>query len=69
MLRTGIKHSRKIHLADCMEVEGKLFFKSGQYVPEHALLRTCLIRECHDRLASGHPGRANTYALISKNYW
>lgn len=34
LLRTGIKHSRKISLADCTEVEAKRFFRNRQYVPE-----------------------------------
>lgn len=68
LLRTGIKHSQKICLADCTEVGGKLFFRSRKYVPEHALLRTCLIREGHDWLDLGHFGGANIYALLFRHY-
>ena len=56
-------------MGNCTEVDGKLFFRNWQYVPEHALLQTCLIRKCDDQITSGHPGRANTYALFSQNYW
>ena len=69
LLRDGIKHSRKIPLGDCTEVDGKLFFRNRQYVSEHALLQTRFIRECHDRITSGHPKGANTYTLFSQNYW
>ena len=69
ILILGIKHSRKIPLDDCTEVDGKLFFRNRQYILEHALLQTCLIRECHDRITSGHPGGAITYLFFSRSYW
>lgn len=64
LLHTEVKHSQKCFLADCTKVDGKLFFRNRQYVPVHVLLCTRLIKECHDRVAFGHPRGANTYALF-----
>jgi hypothetical protein len=59
----------KITLSTFTERDGKLFTKDRLFVPGNNVLRLQLLRSCHDNAAAGHPGRAKTYELISRNYY
>jgi transposase InsO family protein len=39
------------------------------FVPDVDSLRERVLRECHDSIASGHPGRTRTVELILRDYW
>lgn len=57
----------KIPINEMVEKEGKLIVKDRLFVPNDNELRLRLLRLCHDNAASGHPGRAKTYELLSRN--
>lgn len=69
LFRTRAKYFKIISLSDSNEVDSRLFIRNRQYVSEHVLLQTRLIKECHDWLAFGHLKGTNTYTLISSKYW
>ena len=63
------KHSR-ITLADCSQNSGLLFYQNRLYIPDLDKLKAALLRETHDNLSAGHPGRTKTYELLHRNfYW
>ena len=39
------------------------------YVPDNKNLYREILHAHHDHPAAGHPGRAATYKLVSRNYW
>lgn len=39
------------------------------FVPDTASLRERVLRECHDSITSGHPGRTKTIELIQRDFW
>lgn len=49
--------------------EGLLRYGESFYVPANNELRTLVMKECHDALTSGHPGRHKTIQLIRRHYW
>jgi hypothetical protein len=57
----------KIPLNEMVEKEGKLIAKDRLFVPNDNEVRLRLLRLCHDNAAAGHPGRAKTYELLSRN--
>lgn len=70
LLRNGVKHSKKISLAECSEDgNGRLLYRGALYVPEESDLRLRLLREHHDKPSAGHPGRAKTLELLSREYY
>lgn len=61
----------KTSLSECtLDDRGALCFRKRLWVPEWEPLRTALIQKSHDSHVTGHPGRNNTLAIISRNfYW
>ena len=52
-----------------VEVRGEfLYYRSRLLVPDDDELRANIVRLYHDIPAAGHPGRARTYQLVSKDY-
>jgi transposase InsO family protein len=48
---------------------GIITWQERIYVPRNKRLREDIIREHHDSVAAGHPGRYKTQELITRNYW
>src|SRR5712664_3344305 len=48
---------------------GHVTYKDRLYIPADSTLRTDIIREHHDSIAAGHPGRYKTQELITRDYW
>jgi transposase InsO family protein len=59
----------KLSLADCTEQDGRLLVRHRLYVPEDDELRLRLLQLCHDNVAAGHPGKAKTHELLSRDYF
>ena len=51
------------------ELDGLLTFGGCIYVPNSKDLRRRIISQYHDSQVTGHPGRAKTLELISRDYW
>ena len=68
-LRTGKSQSKLISLAECSELDGKLYYQGKRYVPDHEPLKIELLKRYHDSPLAGHPGSAKTLELISRDYY
>jgi transposase InsO family protein len=69
MLRDGVRHSRRITLAECEERDGRLWYRDRLYVPEHEPLRLHLMKRHHEAPNAGHPGRSKTLELLQRQYY
>lgn len=68
-LKEGFRQSKDISLGDCQEVEGRLQYRRAWYVPDLDSLRLEILRTHHDVPSAGHPGRAKTFELVSREYY
>ena len=68
-LRTGKPQSKLISLAECSELNGKLYYQEKRYVPDYEPLKIELLKRYHDSPLAGHPGSAKTLELISRDYY
>ena len=61
----------KLSISDCdVSSCGYLRYRKRIWIPEHEPLRTKIIEVAHSSVVSTHPGRNETYTLISRNfYW
>jgi hypothetical protein len=60
---------KDITVDECTEQEGQLWYRGKCYVPEGDQLRLRLIQEHHDTALAGHPGRAQTFDLLDRQYY
>ena len=56
-----------VPLGECKVRDGLLFIHGLLYVPDGET-RLQILRSCHEP-SGGHPGRAATYKLVSRDYW
>ena len=49
--------------------DGVVTWRHRVCVPKNKKLREDIIREHHDSIAAGHPGRYKTQELITRDYW
>src|SRR5690606_1360734 len=68
-LSTGAKKHPKVALGECSMLNDMLHVYGLVYVPQDESLHTEIIRSCHDTPAAGHPGKAATYELVTRDYW
>ena len=68
-LRTKSSRHPKVALSECEFKDGLLYYGGLLFVPGVEELQVDIIRQRHDNPAAGHPGRAATYELISRDYW
>jgi len=67
---SGTTPDGKIALGLCEENSGLLMYDGLIWVPDNDTLRLRILRDHHDAQAAGHPGRARTLELVSRNfYW
>ena len=65
------KHQRhpKISLADCEYKDGLLLVDNLIYIPDDEALQAKIIKSCHEHPAAGHPGRAATHEILTREFW
>jgi hypothetical protein len=74
-VQSAIKTLKKAPVQLCRgieewNVEDKLIlFRGLVYVPNDKEIRRTILEIFHDSPAAGHPGRAKTLELVSRNYW
>lgn len=61
----------KVSIGECQfDTRGALCFRNRIWIPNHEPLQTSLIQKTHDSHVTGHPGRNNTLAILSRSfYW
>ncbi len=60
----------KVAVTDCtVDQDGLLRFRGRTWIPEWEPLQTRLIQRVHDSRLTGHPGRDQTYGLLSRDYF
>jgi len=64
----GIKLYKTIPLRECQYENGLLLVNKLVYVPDSPDLYLRILKNWHDHPAAGHPGRAATYKLVSRDY-
>lgn len=58
-----------ISLADARYENSQLLVHDLAYVPDNEQIRVEIMSQGHDNPAVGHPGIANTYEQVTRNYW
>lgn len=60
----------KVSIAEChLDDQDNLYFRDRKWVPGSEPLRTNIIQSAHDSLLVGHPGREQTYIVVSREYF
>lgn len=60
----------KVSVSECsIDERNHLRFRGRKWVPDWEPLRTELTRIAHEEPTSGHPGREETYTLLSRTYF
>lgn len=69
-LESGTRSLDGLPLSECELHNGHVFYRETRlYVPDQGGPRARVIQECHAALATGHPGRAQTYQIGKQSYW
>ena len=56
-------------LEDWILEDGLIFYRGQIYIPKDLGLHRDIIKQYHEHLATGHPGRWKTYKLVSREFW
>ena len=56
-------------LGECQQKDNLIYVNGLLYVPDDPALQLQVLKSCHDHLGAGHPGRAATYELVTRDYW
>jgi hypothetical protein len=68
-LRNGEQKDNRVALGLCQEEEGLLTYEGLLWILDDNQLQLRILYDYHDALVAGHPGRAKTLELISRNYY
>jgi hypothetical protein len=68
-LKRGETKDSKIALGLCDIQEGFLTYEGLLWIPDDDELRLKILHDHHDSKAAGHPGRAKTLELVSRQYY
>lgn len=68
-LRSGSRVAKTFPLAESHEENGLIYYRDKLFIPEDTSLRLRLLRTHHDTPVAGHPGKAGTLELLSREYW
>jgi hypothetical protein len=60
---------RDVEISDCTIQNGLLYIENQLCIPDDPALRLKLLQLYHDHISAGHPGRARTLELISRQYY
>lgn len=69
-LETDRRHHPRVPLGECKVHKNGLLTVNGLiYIPNDEQLQCKIIKHCHEHPAAGHPGRAATYEIITREFW
>jgi len=60
---------QEVTITECIEDGGRIWYRENLYVPDNDELRLPIIQEHHDTALAGHPGRAETFDLLDREYY
>ena len=69
LLANGVNYSKNFTIADCANVDNRLYYQDRLYVPNYHVLQLCLCHLYYDSPHAGHLGIGNTYELLHRNYY
>jgi hypothetical protein len=69
LLAKGIKKSRKYALGLCELENNVLTYNGLVWVPEDDEIKLKILKQHHDEMTAGHPGRAKTFELVTRTYY
>ena len=69
LLANGANYSKDLTIADCANVDGRLYYQNRLYVPDNHVLQLRLCCLHHDSPHAGYLGIGNTYELLHRNYY
>ena len=67
-LKTGQKTHKLVPLGECQQKDNLIYVNGLLYVPDYPAVQVKVLKSCYDHPAAGHPGRAATYELVTRNY-
>ena len=68
-LQSNQQKHHVVPLGECKYMDSLLFVRDLLYVSDDPEIQLRILRSCHDHPAAGHPGQANTYELVTRDYW
>ena len=68
-IASGKKQHPSISLGDVTIKEGCVYLSGLLLVPDDESVQRIIIERCHDHPAVGHPGRAKTFEIVTRDYW
>jgi hypothetical protein len=68
VLRNGPRSVTK-GLEDWNLEDGLILYHGHIYIPKDDDLRKDIVKQYHETIATGHPGRWKTYELLSREFW
>ena len=69
LLANGANYFQDLTIADCTNVDSRLYYQDRLYVPDYHVLQLRLCRLHHNSPHAGHLGISNTYELLYRNYY
>lgn len=67
MKRTGLRKLAN-RAAEWEESDGLVYYRGKLYVPNNLEIRCEILKQCHDSVTTGHPGRNLTLELVEHHY-
>src|ERR1700687_4103243 len=68
VLRNGLRSLTK-GLEEWNLEDGIILYRGQVYIPKNEELQRDIVKQYHDHVAIGHPGRWKTYELVSREFW
>jgi len=65
-LKNGIRKIRELSIGECTERNNLLYYRDRLYIPDDPELRLQVMKKYHDSTSAGHPGRYETFYVISR---
>ena len=56
-------------LSDWKIEDGMLFYQERCYIPENHEIWKSIVKDIHESLMTGHPGRDSTLEMVQQYYW
>jgi hypothetical protein len=68
-LQAGEKRHPSVPLSEITVENGCIYIFGLLLVPDNETIQKYIIERAHDHPAVGHPGRAKTFEIVSRDYW